>query len=313
MRPSNMKRKANFHHSISSKELDELNIPFYVLQGQAKDIIPKLVQQNNLSGVICDFSPLRIAVSWVDELTKSLPQNVPFAQVDAHNVVPCWHASDKQEVGARTIRTKITSKLGEFLTEFPPVVAQTVKAPPLRLDDVPQFADLDKCFDVIQCDMSVKPPKWAVAGYTGGIATLQSFIESRIRVYDTERNDPNKIAQSNLSPWFHFGQVSPQRCCIEVKKYSAKYGEAVKGFLEEAIVRRELADNFCYYQKNYDNIKGAADWVKLTLEKHASDKRPHVYTRDQLDNAKTADQLWNAAQIQMRVEGMIIETKRMPV
>ena len=264
----------------------------------------KLVEQNNIGGLVCDFSPLRVHRLWTSELVKNLPQNVPVAQVDGHNVVPCWHASDKCEVGARTIRTKITSNLPEYFTEFPPVVAQTIKTPQLTMNNgLKCFGNLDKCFEVIDCDRTVKEVKWAVPGYTGGIGTLQSFIQTRLRVYDTERNDPNKDAQSNLSPWLHYGHVSAQRCCLEVKKYSSKYSEAVKGFLEEAIVRRELADNFCYYQKDYDNINGAAGWVKETLQKHAKDKRPHTYTRQQLDDAKSADPLWNAAQIQMRVDG----------
>jgi deoxyribodipyrimidine photo-lyase len=265
--------------------------------------VPILVKQNSIGGIICDFSPLRIHVGWVKELKKSLPANVPFAQVDAHNVVPCWHASDKVEVGARTIRSKINNKLSEFLTDFPPVVEQTTKAPALDLTSLVSFPDLHKIYDILECDKTVKPVTWATPGYTHGIKMLQSFIESRLKIYDTDRNDPNKTAQSNLSPWLHYGQISAQRACWEVKKYTSKAGEAVKSFLEETIVRRELADNYCFYQKNYDNLNGAAEWAKLSLEKHASDKRPHLYSLEQLDNGKTADQLWNASQIQLRVEG----------
>lgn len=91
-----------------------------------------------------------------------------------------------------------------------------------------------------------------------------------------------------------------------MKKYSSKHGDAVKSFLEEAIVRRELADNYCYYQKNYDNIEGAAGWAKETLRKHSKDKRPAIYTLEQLENGKTGDALWNAAQIQLRVDGKMV-------
>ena len=83
-----------------------------------------------------------------------------------------------------------------------------------------------------------------------------------------------------------------------------KYIEYFKIFvISECIVRRELAENFCYYQPNYDNLEGANEWAKITLNLHAKDKRPFLYTLEQLDNFKTHDQLWNAAQIQMRVEG----------
>lgn len=74
-------------------------------------------------------------------------------------------------------------------------------------------------------------------------------------------------------------------------------------FCEESIVRRELSDNFCYYNKNYDNLKGAYDWAQKTLDDHRKDKRTYVYSRDQLEQARTHDDLWNSAQIQMVKEG----------
>lgn len=64
------------------------------------------------------------------------------------------------------------------------------------------------------------------------------------------------------------GQISAQRCILEVKEYRQIYPESVDAFIEECIIRRELADNFCFYQTNYDNINGAADWARNTLEIH---------------------------------------------
>lgn len=145
----------------------------------------------------------------------------------------------------------------------------------------------------------------------GGIQILEEFIKSRLKFFDVDRNDPNKNALSNLSPWYHFGQISVQRCINEIRKYGPKFSEAVKSYMEEAIVRRELADNFCFYQPNYDNLEGAYDWARKTLEDHAKDKRPALYTLDELDNFKTGDRLWNACQIQMRVEGKLHGYMRM--
>ena len=76
---------------------------------------------------------------------------------------------------------------------------------------------------------------WAVPGYTGGIKVLQDFIQTRLRSFDEDRNDPNKNALSNLSPWYHFGQVSVQRCIVEIKKYSSKYSKSVQGYMEGII------------------------------------------------------------------------------
>ncbi|CAF1108553.1 unnamed protein product [Brachionus calyciflorus] len=280
------------------KELNELNIQFHLLIGQAKDQVPKFIQENKIAGLICDFSPLRIHKNWVEELKKNLPDNIPFAQVDAHNVVPCWIASDKLEYAARTIRNKINSKLDDYLTEFPPVIKH-----PVVSEIEKKTIDWEACYSSLQVDQSVKVVKWARPGYLGAIKNLEDFIKNKIKFYDSERNDPNKNALSNMSPWYHFGQVSVQRCMLEVKKYASKNSEAVKALMEESIVRRELADNFCYYQPNYDNLEGAYDWAKLTLEAHRKDKRPALYSLSELENFKTSDRLWNASQIQLRVEG----------
>lgn len=68
-------------------------------------------------------------------------------------------------------------------------------------------------------------------------------------------------------------------------------------------MRRELTDNFCFYNKKYDSVEGAYEWAQKTLKDHAKDKRSYLYTREQLEKAKTHDKLWNAAQYQMVAEG----------
>ena len=97
---------------------------------------------------------------------------------------------------------------------------------------------------------------WAKPGTCHGYEMLESFVTSRIKYYNDKRNDPNVQALSNLSPWFHFGQLSVQRSVLYVKKTSgSKHSQAVSSFVEESVVRSELSDNFCYYQKNYDKIE----------------------------------------------------------
>ena len=100
------------------------------------------------------------------------------------------------------------------------------------------------------------------------------------------------MAASDLSPYLHFGQLSAQRMALSVKAHSGRYHEGVKAFLEESIVRRELADNFCFYQPSYDSLAGAAGWARDSLQLHASDKREHVYTLEQLEGAKSHEDIW---------------------
>ncbi|XP_077204166.1 deoxyribodipyrimidine photo-lyase-like [Paroedura picta] len=281
-----------------AEECRDLSIPFHLLTGAARDVLPPFVARHSIGGVVTDFAPLRVPRQWLQDVRERLPTDVPLVQVDAHNIVPCWLASDKQEYGARTIRRKIHDQLAEFLTEFPPVVKHphpgTVQA---------EAIDWDACRASLQVDCSVKEVGWAKPGTAAGLAVLEEFVEKRLKFFGTERNDPNKATLSNLSPWFHFGQVAVQRAILEVSKHRRRCRESVDAFVEEAVVRRELADNFCFYNPQYDQVEGAPAWAQTSLALHAKDKRTHLYTLKQLEEGKTHDPLWNAAQLQMVHEG----------
>ncbi|CRL08549.1 CLUMA_CG021341, isoform A [Clunio marinus] len=295
------------HFDFMLKGLEEvandcttLNINFHLLRGEHTKEIPKFIKNNKIGAVVCDFSPLRIHRSWVDGIKKELPPYVPLVQVDAHNIVPIWITSDKQEYAARTIRNKINSKLGEFLTEFPPLVKH-----PHKSTEMPDKIDWKKTLQSLKVDETVGVVDWIKPGYKNAVEVLETFINKRLKVFATKRNDPTINALSNLSPFFHFGQISVQRAIIEVQKHKSKAKDSVDAFCEEAIVRRELSDNFCFHNKNYDNLDGITDWAKITLNAHRKDKRPYLYTRDELEKSKTHDDLWNAAQNQLRVEAKL--------
>ena len=94
------------------------------------------------------------------------------------------------------------------------------------------------------------------------------------------------------------GQISTQRAALRAREFRNKYSDSVAGFLEEMIIRRELSDNFCFYNlQKYDSLKGGYEWARKTLNDHRGDKREKVYTKEQLENSKTYDPLWNAAQV----------------
>lgn len=84
-----------------------------------------------------------------------------------------------------------------------------------------------------------------------------------------------------------------------------EFAEGAEWFLEALIIRRDLADNYCYYEPNYDNLRGAPKWAQDSLRRHASDRREYIYSKQQLEQALTHDSLWNACQIQLLVEGKI--------
>lgn len=281
------------------KECKDLNIPFYLLSSSIEEL-SKMVLKNNIGGIVCDFSPLKKSQEWIQTLLKTLPENVPVVQVDAHNIVPVWEASNKQEHMARTIRPKITNKLSEYLTGFPNVC----KHPYSGTLDL-KSCSFDKALALMKTVRDVDPVPGIEAGCQAGLEMLYFFLTERLKYYGISSNDPSKNHTSNLSFWLNFGQIAPQRVALEVKSVKSLCKDQVEKYLEELIIRRELAENYCYYNENYYNIKGAGEWAQKTLLDHKFDKRTHVYSKEQFATAATHDECWNAAQLQLLKEGKI--------
>lgn len=281
-----------------AKDCKRLNIQFHLLCGAPGEVLPGFVSDRGFGAVVTDFSPLREPQQWLKEVKKSLSKDIPLIQVDSHNIVPCWVASPKLEYSARTIRGKITNLLPEFLTDFPPVEKHAHTA-----TRTAKPVDWEKTLTSLDVDRTVGEPKWAQPGSEAGMAMLESFIDVRLKLFATQRNDPNMAALSQLSPWIRFGQLSAQRVALQVRRCGKNAGESVAAFIEELVVRRELTDNFCFYNEKYDKVEGAYEWAQKTLKDHAKDKREYIYTREQLEKAQTHDKLWNGAQYQMVTEG----------
>eukprot|EP00808_Paulinella_micropora_P014546 g83282.t1 len=288
------------------ERLRALCIPFRLLMGKPEETLPALAIEEHVGLMVVDMSPLRVPRKWVDEVAAHMEQKgIATVQVDAHNVVPVWIASDKKETAARTIRSKINSKKGVFLTPFPELEAQAADTA------LPPSVDWGKAFESLQIDRSVLPADWLKPGAEAAKKTLNNFISKRLSTYAKKRNDPNEDVCSNLSPYFHFGQLAPQRAIMEVASKKGKHEESADSFIEEALVRRELSDNFCWYESDYDNLDAAADWARQTLQTHQLDKRPYLYKREELEAAVTHDDLWNAAQLQMVQRGKMHGFMRM--
>ncbi len=230
--------------------------------------------------------------------------NLPLYEVDAHNIVPCWAASPKQEFAAYTIRPKIKRALPEFLEEFP----KLKKHPVSWQGKIPKnnWTGIQKTLKV----SSIPEADWIKPGEKHALNTLKIFIEKKLPSYATKRNDPVADGQSNLSPYLHFGQISAQRVALEVENASVDKASR-DTFLEELIVRRELADNFCFYTPQYDKFEGFPAWARKTLNAHRKDRRAYSYTLQQFEYAKTHDELWNAAQTEMVKRGKMHGYMRM--
>ncbi|MBM4175015.1 MAG: deoxyribodipyrimidine photo-lyase [Ignavibacteria bacterium] len=270
------------------KELSRFNISFSLLIGDPAQNIVKYVNDTKVSVLISDFSPLKIVREWKNKVALKIKN--PFYEIDAHNIVPCWEASDKLEFAAYTIRPKINRKLNEYLIDFP-----NLKKMPRKNKNYSNPVNWSHTTNSLRIDFSIPEVDWLQSGEKAASMQLNRFIEKKLNQYAENRNDPALNFQSQLSPYIHFGQISAQRIALTIQNLN-KNVQSTEAFLEELIVRRELSDNFCYYNSDYDSVKGFPDWAKKTLNEHRNDKRAHLYSIEQFEKSQTHDKLWNAAQ-----------------
>lgn len=277
------------------RDLRSLGIPLVVLHGGGPvDDLCAFAAAHAVGRVVVDFSPLRTARAWRDEAAARLgPAGVRVDEVDAHNVVPAWIASPKLEFAARTIRPKIARLLDAFLEPFPALAPQATPWPAAL-----PAVDWRAAEASLTVDRSVGAVAGIVPGAAAAARVLDAFTSDRLDDYTKRRNDPNADGQSGLSPYLHFGQIAPARVALAVRAAGADPA-SVATFLEELVVRRELADNFCLYQPDYDVVAGFPAWARATLDAHRGDVREALYDRDDFERAATHDDLWNACQRQM--------------
>ncbi len=269
----------------------ERGVPFHLVTGEPGKVVPQFVAEHRAGILVTDFDPLRVKRQWKRDVSQRI--DVPFYEVDAHNIVPCWLASPKQEFAARTLRIKVGRVLEDFLDDFPMWDRSLVRQEG-RKHEI-DWAMAEKSVGAVP---DAAPASGFASGEDAAHTVLQGFLKDRLPHYHLKRNDPLQDGQSGLSPYLHFGQLAAQRVALDVRRAKAP-AEAKEAFLEELIVRRELSDNFCYYNPDYDGAGGFPAWARATLNEHRGDARAYRYALPQFEAAATHDTLWNAAQTEM--------------
>ena len=277
-------------HGLAAK-----GIPFFLLTGEPRTVLPAFLNKNKAGLLVADFDPLKIKRAWKNSVARAI--RFPFHEVDAHNIVPCWTASPKMEYGAYTLRPRLQRLLSSYLTDLP-----RIKKHPHLWPVSTVKTDWSRVHRRRMLDISAGEVSWIIPGERAALRAFKRFIATTLDGYDDDRNDPNRGGQSNLSPYLHFGQLSAQRVALEVLRADVRETSR-EAFLEELIVRRELSDNFCFYAPDYDGPKGFPAWAQRTLARHLGDKREQVYTLKEFEEARTHDDLWNAAQLEMVKRG----------
>jgi len=286
----------------TEEALAEKRIPFALLRGDPGEAVSDFAEEHSVSAIVTDFSPLAAKRFWSEKVVQRLA--VPVYEVDAHNIVPCWRASPKQEYSARTFRQKIKRLLPLFCEEFP-----CLKVHPHPWD-IGERVDWDRVWRDLDVDRTVPEVNWIVPGAAAARKALRRFLNEKLSSYSRDRNNPNQDGQSDLSPSLHFGMISAARVALEAARAEAD-PKSKAAFQEELVVRRELSDNFCYYNPGYDSFEAFPDWAKKSLNDHRSDPREYLYDQKVLERAETHDDLWNAAQREMVLRGKMHGYMRM--
>jgi len=276
----------------------------FVLRTYPDHGLLKFCRQVRPAMVIGDENPLRETERWRVQVASRL--RVPFWTVDADVIVPSKLLL-KEQFAARTIRPRIRALLPQFLVQQTRLEAQVRWISPPRLRSLSPHEDLLAGWKL---DRSVPPaPGWE-GGSKRAAQALREFVGAGLADYPEARNRPEQDGTSRLSPYLHFGQIGPLAIAGAVQRSHAP-ARAKEAFLEQVIVRRELAVNFVRFNPDYDSMECMEPWAQRSLSEHGRDRRALVYSEEQLEQGLTHDPLWNAAQKQMVLTGWMHNYLRM--
>lgn len=270
------------------------NVDFFLLFGDPQVTLKHFIEKYKIGYLVIEQFPLNIFKMFIEEFKKF---DVHIHQVDAHNIIPVWVASNKKEYNARTLRIKINKLKHEYLEEFP-----NLKKLPKNIKR--NKNDFNKFFKHIQIDdktPSIQNNKF-IGGYDNGMIMLKNFLK-RIHRYEEDKSFVKKEATSFLSPWLHFGMISSQRCVLSAYKIIGKDNKSsVDNFIEEIFVRKELSDNFCYYEPNYTSLKSCPSWA---IEAFKVTKKRNKFSLREIEYAQTDSEIWNFCQSKVINEGYL--------
>jgi deoxyribodipyrimidine photo-lyase len=286
-------------------ELAARGIPLVVRWGEPPEVA--LALAGEAAGIVCDRAYLSPLARWREQVAGEAACAV--WQVETELVVPADAASLRMEVAARTLRPRLKRLLPEHLHPLAACPCQTRVAPPIAGESL---TDLDALCAELDVDRRLGPVSHFFPGGPGAAeATLQRFLSHGLADYASARRHPEAENVSGLSPYLQYGQISPIRVALAVADARAGSDADRDAFLEELIVRRELAHNHVLRNSAWNAYTGLPSWARATLAAHAADPRPYLYDLETLEAGATHDPYWNAAMAQARITGYMHNHLRM--
>jgi deoxyribodipyrimidine photo-lyase len=285
------------------QKVQGLGASFALLQNDPVSTLSDLAANGIL---VTDRPYLRHPRQLLHQVRKGLKAEVHICE--GNLLLPVQTASPKKEYSAATLRRKITPLI--------PFYHQGIPLPDLLVrDNHPLLGDKAETLGRITENPSMEhlpdpaPQNRIIPGEDAALQLWENFLQDGLNSYAQGRNSPEADGQSGMSPYLHYGQISPitlTRALLDLPQ-----DDNTERYLEELIVRRELAYNYCFYEENYDNFQGLPAWAQQALRDHQEDQRTYTYSYDELAEAKTHDKYWNAAQREMVLTGKMHGYMRM--
>ncbi len=303
-------------------------------QGEGKGLFESLAAKS--CAIVSDDFPCFFLPRMMAAVAPRLP--VQFELVDSNGLLP-MRSTDRIFPSAHTFRRHLHKEIRPFLDEFPEadpiaavklpkanIPAEILKKWPEASDDLLQAEP--STLAALPIDHSVVPASFE-GGFAAASQTLDRFMRSRLSRYADERNNAEDEAASGLSPYLHFGHISAHEVFEELrsrdgwslndlaeKPTGSREGwwgmsREVESFIDELVTWRELGYNMCSKRDDYDQFESLPDWAQKTMSEHSADDRPEIYNDEELENAQTEDEIWNAAQRQLVREGRMHNYLRM--
>lgn len=292
---------------------DHFGMTFVLKIGNPVDQIKPLLK--NAEALFLDMGYLTYQREMRQDVFKyvlDFESDLHVEMIDTDLMVPVLVASQKVEYGAYTIRPKIKRLIENFRDFFHLFTVKNQTKFSFQSDD--ELNHVDQLIQKLPIDHSVKKSEIYEGGYISGMKMFYEFVSENINHYP-QSNDPSLDLTSKLSMYLHFGQISSLELyerLYELVSQGKILGEAFDGFVEQLIIRRELAHNFVYYQKGYDRFESMTEpWAYLTMENHHEDIRSYLYTKDDYVSFKTHDPYFNAAMKEMVYTGYMHNYMRM--
>jgi len=286
----------------TSQELKKKNIKMIVWLINPVEGVVNLAE--HAAAVVTDFGYLKISEDWIFRAAQEI--KTKFFAVESNVIVPVRTASFKEEYSAATFRPKMIKLINLYMNKV-----QDVRVYHTSLDFKLKGINLNSTQAVLEemnIDKSVTSVDWIKGGTSRAVRMLNSFIRKKLDEYPEKRNHPSLDFSSHMSPYLHFGQISPVFVAQKILETESPGRDL---FLEELIVRRELSFNFVYYNKNYDSTDSLPGWAMESLIKHESDHRENRYSKIEFEKGHTHDPYWNAAQNELVTTGKMHNYMRM--